>query len=68
MVIKTQICSIDPQKSLLLHLCHKSLLLCYPLPVPILFSGPIVLPFPECCINGIVKECTVMAFGSGFFL
>ena len=49
--------SASPPASLALRLCSKSLLLSRPLPATVLVSVPVVLPFPECHINGIFREC-----------
>lgn len=38
-----------------LRLCHQRFLL---LPAPDLFSVPKVLPFPECHVNGIMRQAT----------
>lgn len=38
-----------------LPLCHQHFLL---LPAPDLFFVPIVLPFPECHVNGITQQAT----------
>lgn len=54
--------SINPQNSLILAFSRQLLLQPQPLATTDLFSLPVVLPFPECQINGIIRY---VAFGSG---